>query len=132
MIDPVIFTIGKLSVHWYGVIIAIAVMIGAFLAERQIARRGGHSEFVWDLIIVVVPAGIIGARLWYVLNDMAGGSTYYTEDPARMFRVWEGGLHIYGAVLFGVLAAWWYAKRRNFDFLLLLDSLAPTLSLIHI
>lgn len=131
MIDPIIVSFelfGRtISIHWYGVIIAIAVMIGAFIAERQVARRGGNSEFVWDLIIVVVPAGIVGARLWYVVNDIAGGSTYYTEDPARMFRVWEGGLHIYGAVLFGALAAYWYAKRRNFDFRLLLDALAPTL-----
>jgi len=131
LIDPIIVSFelfGRtISIHWYGVIIAIAVMIGAFIAERQVTRRGGNSDFVWDLIIVVVPAGIVGARLWYVVNDIAGGSTYYTEDPARIFRVWEGGLHIYGAVLFGVVAAWWYAKRRNFDFRLLLDALAPTL-----
>ena len=55
MIDPIIVTFelfGRtFSIHWYGVIIAIAVMIGAFIAERQVARRGGNTEFVWDLII---------------------------------------------------------------------------------
>ncbi len=127
MINPVIFTIGNLSVHWYGVIIAIAVMVGTFLAEREIKQRGGHSDFIWDLIIWVVPAGIIGARLWYVVNDLAGGSPYFSDDPVRIFRVWEGGLHIYGAVLFGILTAWWYSNRRRFDFWMLLDSLAPVL-----
>ena len=131
MIDPIIVSFEifgrQVSIHWYGVIIAIAVMVGTFLAEREIKKRGGNSEFIWDLIIWVVPAGIIGARLWYVLNDIAGGGTYYTEDPARMFRITEGGLHIYGAVLFGILVAWWYANRRRFDFWMLLDSLAPVL-----
>ena len=127
MIDPVIFTIGNLSVHWYGVIIAIAVMVGTFLAEREIKKRGGNSDFIWDLILWVVFPGIIGARAWYVVNDLAGGSTYFSEDPVRIFKVWEGGLHIYGAVLFGILTAWWYANRRKFDFWMLLDSLAPVL-----
>ena len=131
MIDPVIVSFQlfgrEIAIHWYGVIIAIAVMIGTFMAEREIKHRGGNSDFIWDLIIWVVPAGIIGARAWYVLNDIAGGSTYYTDDPARMWRITEGGLHIYGAVLFGVLAAWWYARRRNFSMLMLLDAIAPTL-----
>jgi phosphatidylglycerol:prolipoprotein diacylglycerol transferase len=131
LIDPVIVTFElfgrELSIHWYGVIIAVAVMIGTLITEREIARRGGNSDFIWDLIIWVVPAGIVGARAWYVINDMAGGSTYYSDDPNRIFRITEGGLHIYGAILFGVLVAWWYARRRNFDFWMLLDSLAPTL-----
>lgn len=131
MIDPIIFSFelaGRtISIYWYGVIIAVSVMVGAFIAEREIARRGGQSDFIWDLILFVVPAGIIGARAWYVLNDIAGGGQYYLEDPARIFRINEGGLHIYGAVLFGILVAWWYARRQRFDFWLLLDSLAPPL-----
>jgi phosphatidylglycerol:prolipoprotein diacylglycerol transferase len=131
LIDPIIFSFelaGRtVSIYWYGVIIAVSVMLGAFIAEREIAKRGGHFEFIWDLIIWVVPAGILGARAWYVLNDIAGGGQYYLEDPARIFHISEGGLHIYGAVLFGILVAWWYARRKQFDFWLLLDSLAPPL-----
>lgn len=131
MIDPVIVSFElfgiQFAIHWYGVIIAISVMVGAFIAERQVLLRNGPENFVWDLLIWVVPAGIIGARLWYVVNDMAGGSQYFIEDPARILRVQEGGLHIYGAVLFGLLVAWWYARRRNFNFWMLLDAVAPTL-----
>lgn len=117
----------ELSIHWYGVIIAIAVMIGAWITERGIVNRGGSENFIWDLIIWVVPAGIIGARVWFVLNDIAGGSQYFVNNPGASFRVWEGGLHIYGAVLFGFLVAWWYAKRKNFSIWMLLDALAPAL-----
>ncbi|MCB2179713.1 prolipoprotein diacylglyceryl transferase [bacterium] len=131
MINPILVSFKlfgmELSIHWYGVIIAIAVMIGAWITEREITRRGGNPNFIWDLIIYVVPVGIIGARLWYVLNDMAGGSQYFINDPGAVFRVWEGGLHIYGAITFGVIVAWWYAKRENFSFWMLLDSLAPAL-----
>lgn len=131
MIDPVIVSFElfgiQFAIHWYGVIIAISVMVGAFIAERQVLLRNGPENFVWDLLIWVVPAGIVGARLWYVVNDMAGGSKYFIEDPARILRVQEGGLHIYGAVLFGLLVAWWYARRRKFNFWMLLDAVAPTL-----
>lgn len=131
MIDPVLVSFElfgiQFAIHWYGVIIAIAVMVGAFVAERQIQLRKGPASFVWDVLIWVVPAGIIGARLWYVLNDMAGGSNYFTEDPGRILRVQEGGLHIYGAVLGGLVVAWWYARRRKFSFWMLLDAVAPTL-----
>ncbi|MEJ2756873.1 MAG: prolipoprotein diacylglyceryl transferase [Anaerolineales bacterium] len=131
MIDPILVSFKlfgtELSIHWYGVIIAISVMIGAYITERGIVRRGGSENFIWDLIIWVVPAGIVGARLGYVLNDIGGGGTYFLDDPSAIFRVWEGGLHIYGAVGLGVVVAWWYAKRRNFSFWMLLDSLAPAL-----
>jgi phosphatidylglycerol:prolipoprotein diacylglycerol transferase len=131
LIDPVIVSFElfgtQFTIHWYGVIIAIAVMIGAFIAEKEVVRRGGQEFFVWDLIIWVVPAGIIGARLGYVLNDIAGGGQYFVEDPGRIFRITEGGLHIYGAVGLGLLVAWWYTRRRKFDMWILLDALAPTL-----
>jgi phosphatidylglycerol:prolipoprotein diacylglycerol transferase len=61
------------------------------------------------------------------LNDIAGGGQYFVEDPGRIFRITEGGLHIYGAVGLGLLVAWWYTRRRKFDMWILLDALAPTL-----
>jgi phosphatidylglycerol:prolipoprotein diacylglycerol transferase len=131
LIDPVIFSFelfGRtFSLYWYGLIIALSVMIGAIIAEREITRRSGPAGHIWDLLIWVVPSGIAGARLWYVLNDIAGGSTYYSDEPGRIFRIWEGGLHIYGAVLGGLIAAYYYTRRHNLDLWLLMDALAPTL-----
>lgn len=131
MIDPVLvdFEIFGLaiSIHWYGVIIGISVIIGSLIAEREIVKRGGREGYVWDLLVWVVLGGIIGARLWYVLNDIAGGSTYFLDDPGRMFKVWEGGLHIYGAIALGLVVAFSYTRRHPFDRWLLLDAMAPTL-----
>jgi phosphatidylglycerol:prolipoprotein diacylglycerol transferase len=65
--------------------------------------------------------------VWYVLNDIFGGGKIYLENPARIIRITDGGLHIFGAIALGALAAFLYARRNNVDMLLLLDSVAPAL-----
>ncbi len=131
MIDPVIFTLDlgriQLAFRWYGLLIAIGVMVSAWLTDREMARRGGKAEFVWDALIWVLPAGIIGARVWYVLNDIFGGGRTFLDEPGRILRITEGGLHIFGAVVFGLGAAYLYARRNKVDMLLILDSVAPAL-----
>ena len=131
MIDPVIFTINlgkfELAFRWYGLLIAIGVMVSAWITEKEIVRRGGKAEFVWDALIWVLPAGIIGARIWYVLNDIFGGGRTFLDNPGRIIRITEGGLHIFGAVVFGLGAAYIFARRHKVDILLLLDSVAPAL-----
>jgi phosphatidylglycerol:prolipoprotein diacylglycerol transferase len=131
MIDPVIFTIKlgdfQLAFRWYGVLIMIGVLVGAWVAEKELVRRGGNSDHIWDGLIWVLPAAIIGARVWYVLNDIVGGGRSYIDQPGRIFRITEGGLHIFGAIVFGVVAAYLYGKRHKVDLLLMLDSAAPAL-----
>jgi phosphatidylglycerol:prolipoprotein diacylglycerol transferase len=131
LIDPVIFTINlfgkQFPIYWYGVIIALAVVIGGYIAEREVARRGGNKDYIWDILIWIVPAGVIGARLGYVLNDIAGGSSYFLDDPMRIILTRDGGLHIYGAIALGLLVGIWYTKRNPFDMWMLLDAVAPVL-----
>jgi phosphatidylglycerol:prolipoprotein diacylglycerol transferase len=131
MIDPIIFSfdIGKLHLafRWYGVLIAIGVLIAAWVTEKEIVRRGGISDYVWDALLWVLPAAVIGARLWYVLNDILGGGRTFIDNPGRVIRITEGGLHIFGAILFGLGTAYLYAKRQKVDMLLILDSVAPAL-----
>lgn len=131
MIDPIIFSIEignfTLELHWYGVLIAIGVLVGGFIADAEIRRRGGKSDHIWDALIWVLPAAIVGARLWYVLNATFGGSTYYTDRLIRVLYITEGGLHIFGGILFGIIALYLYARTQKVDLLLLLDSVAPSL-----
>jgi phosphatidylglycerol:prolipoprotein diacylglycerol transferase len=131
MIDPVIFTIKignfALALRWYGLIIAFGVLVSAWLTEKEIMRRGGKPEFVWDALMWILPAGVIGARLWYVLNDIFGGGRAFLDDPGRILRITEGGLHIFGAIVFGFGAVYIFARRHKADLLLLLDSVAPAL-----
>jgi len=129
--DPIIFTLNlgkfQLAFRWYGLLIAIGVMVSTWLTDKEMTRRGGKAELVWDALIWVLPAGIIGARVWYVLNDIFGGGRTFIDNPGRIIRITEGGLHIFGAVIFGLGAAYLYARRNKVDVLLLLDSAAPAL-----
>jgi len=131
MIDPVLFSINlfglQLTLRWYGLILMTAVVLGAWLTARQVRKRGGNPEIVWDALLVVLLAGIVGARLWYVLNATLGGNRYFLENPLKIFAITEGGLHIFGAFLLGGLAAYIYARRKEVDIWLLLDSVAPAL-----
>ena len=73
----------------------------------------------------VLPAGIIGARLWYVVNDILGGHTYYIDNPVKIFYIWEGGLHFFGGLLFGAVALYFFLKQNGMDIWLFLDAIVP-------
>jgi phosphatidylglycerol:prolipoprotein diacylglycerol transferase len=131
MIDPIIFSfeLGNIEIafRWYGVLVVLGVLVGAWLTEKEITFRGAKSDWVWDGLLWVLPSAIIGARLWYVLNSILGGGRGYLDDPVSIFRITDGGLHIFGAFVFGGLAAYFFAKRKKVDIWLLMDSAAPAL-----
>lgn len=131
MIDPIIVSFEifgiNLAIHWYGLLAAVGVLVGGLITERQIINRGGKEGYLWDLLMWAIPAGIVGARLGYVINDIAGGSTYFLDDPKRILYITQGGLHIYGSIALGLLAAYLYTRRHPFDMALLLDAVAPGL-----
>jgi phosphatidylglycerol:prolipoprotein diacylglycerol transferase len=129
MIDPVIFSTQifgmTITLRWYGVIVMIGVIAGALIVERELKRRGENSDRIWDALLWVLPAGIIGARLWYVFNASLGGNSSYFEDPVSILRVWEGGLHIFGGFLFGAIALLVYLRMNHLDPWLFLDAAGP-------
>lgn len=129
MIDPIIFSIkiggGEFALRWYGVLVMTGVSVGAWFAGREVTKRGENGDAIWDLLIWLLPIGIIGARLWYVANATFGGNLFYVENPIKIFYVWEGGLHIYGGFVFGVAAMYFYLRQRKMDMWLFLDAIAP-------
>ena len=131
MIDPIIFTIRlggvEFAVRWYSVLVILSVVVGEWIAGREVRRRGERSDHLWDALVWAIPAGIVGARLWYVANDILGGGSRYFSNPARILRITEGGLHFYGAILFAGLAFYAYARRHKLDMRLILDSVGPSL-----
>ena len=127
--DPVIFSFKlfnwEVVLRWYGVLVMFGAVVGAWLAEREVRRRGQDGDIIWDAMVWILPAGIIGARLWYVLNSILGGNTYYIDNPGKIVQVWEGGLHFFGGLLFGALALYFFLKQNGMDFWLFLDAIAP-------
>jgi phosphatidylglycerol:prolipoprotein diacylglycerol transferase len=131
MIDPVIFSfklfVWTITLRWYGVLVMFGAVVGAWIAGKEIQRRGENGEAIWDAMVWVLPLGIIGARLWYVANNILGGSSYYLDNPAKILYVWEGGLHFFGGLLFGAIALYFFLKSNGMDFWLFLDSIAPAI-----
>src|SRR3972149_4372402 len=129
MIDPIIFSINLLGIpltlRWYGVLAMLGLLAGATIADREIKRRGGDSEKLWDALVWLAAAGGVGAPLGDLLNDIFRGGTHFFEQPIRALYITEGGMHIYGAVVAGLITAYFYCKKAAFDFRLLLDSAAP-------
>lgn len=133
MIDPIIFTINigsfSFSLYWYGVLVMLGVVAAAWMAASEFKKRGQAPDYVWDSLLWILPAGVIGSRIWYVVNTTLGGDMRYIQDPILILKIKEGGLHYFGALLFGAIAFFIYAKKRGLDFWLAMDSIAPGLLL---
>lgn len=133
MINPVIFSFNifglPITLRWYGVLVMFGAIAAAWWTERELRRRGENGEIVWDAMVWVLPIGIIGARLWYVVNNILGGSTYYLDAPIKIINIPEGGLHIFGGFLFGAITLYFFLRKNNLDPWLFLDSIAPAILL---
>lgn len=125
-IDPVAIEFGPISIRWYGLILTTAIMIAIWLAYREAPHRGLDPEFVPDLGLVLVPTGILGARLYEVFALQWG---YYSQHPNEILAVWQGGLAIHGAVLGASLAGGIYMWFRKQPFWPWADIVAPSLIL---
>jgi phosphatidylglycerol:prolipoprotein diacylglycerol transferase len=133
MIDPVIFSLHigtfTFALRWYGVLVMLGIAVSAWFAEREVKRHGEREQIIWDALIWLLPAGIIGARLWYVVNATFGGNSYYLDNPIQILNIPQGGLHIYGGLLLGGLVMFFFARHHKIDIWLFLDSIAPTVLL---
>ncbi|OTA40204.1 MAG: hypothetical protein A6D92_21665, partial [Symbiobacterium thermophilum] len=112
-VDPVAIRIGPLSIRWYGIIIVSAIAVAMWLSGRFARDRGLDPEFVPDFGMVLVPAGILGARFYEVFILQW---PYYSQNPEKILKIWEGGLAIHGAVLGGAIAAAIYLPARRQPF----------------
>ena len=89
-------------------------------------RVGGDFDQVLDIAIVSVLAGIVGARLYHIITTP---ERFFGPDgdPMEMIRIWNGGLGIWGGILFGALAAWGWCRHKHYPMALLADAVAPAL-----
>jgi phosphatidylglycerol:prolipoprotein diacylglycerol transferase len=105
----------------------IGVVVGSLIVERELRRRGDNGDRIWDALIWVLPAGILGARLWYVINATIGGNNYYVQNPIQIINIPQGGLHIFGGFLIGGFALLYYLRQNKLDPWLFLDSAGPAM-----
>ena len=124
-IDRVAIHIGTIPIYWYGIIIGMGVFIGLWLAMRESERRGLDKDLFIDLLIYAVPISIISARIYYVIFQWS----YYKENLSDIYKIWNGGIAIHGALIGAVITAIVFARSRNISFWKIADIAAPSLIL---
>ncbi len=125
MLDPVAFTLGPLTVYWYGLIISLAILIGMMWAIYEGKKRGIDPDTFVDMLIIIIPVAILCARLYYVIFSWSS----YAGHPVDAFKIWEGGLAIHGALIGGVMTAYLLTRKQKVPFWLLADVVAPSIML---
>lgn len=124
-----------LYLRFYGIILMTGAVAAAYLATREVRRRGKDPELVWDGLIWVLIGGIIGARIWHILTPppsmIAQGITtyFYLTHPLDAIAIWHGGLGIYGGVIGGAIALYFFTRSRKLNFLEWGDIAAPAVAL---
>lgn len=124
---PILFKIGPLTIHTYGVLVATGFLLGIALAVGQARKEGIPSDKILDLGFYVLLAAIIGSRLFFVVIN-AG---YYLKNPIEILKIWEGGLVFYGGILFAVPVAIWYIKKNGLGIWSTGDIFAPSIAIGH-
>lgn len=106
---PSSFTLFGHTFYWYGAIIALGFILALLYCSHRAKDVGLTSDDLFDFFLWLVPVAILGARAYYVLFRLSD----YAAHPADVFKVWEGGLAIYGGILAGVLLAFFWCRRRR-------------------
>lgn len=123
-LNPIAFAIGDfLTVRWYGIILGLGALAGLFLAVQEGKRFGIKSDFFLDLLLIGVPSAIIGARAYYVAFSWDS----YKHNLIDIFKIWEGGIAIYGALIGAMIGAFFYVRAKGYRFWRIADICAPGL-----
>lgn len=123
LLDPIAFSLGPITVRWYGIILGSAALIGLWLAVMEGKRFRIPPDFFMDLLLIGVPSAIIGARIYYVAFKWDA----YKNDLLEIFKIWNGGIAIYGALIGAIIAGYIYIRRKGYDFWRIADICAPSL-----
>ncbi|MDF1480392.1 prolipoprotein diacylglyceryl transferase [Leifsonia sp. H3M29-4] len=116
--------LGPFRLHFYAVFILAGIVLAVLLTGRRIRAGGYQGGEAIDIALWAVPFGIVGARLYHVVTH-PGDYFYPGADLLKVLYVWEGGIAIFGAVVFGLVGVWIGARRTKIPFLVFLDALAP-------
>jgi phosphatidylglycerol---prolipoprotein diacylglyceryl transferase len=121
-----VWHIGAFPLRAYALCIIAGIIVAMIIATRRWQARGGTADSMEMMVVVGVPFGIVGARLYHVITDY---QLYFGpgRQPLNALKIWEGGLGVWGAIAFGVLGGYLVARRRRIAFPAVLDAIAPAI-----
>ena len=115
--NPVAFQIGGITMHWYGLLIGIGIVLAVYTCIKIGKKQGFTAEFITDALLLGLPLSIIGTRLYFILFNLE----HYLFGPGRIWAIHEGGLAIHGGIITAALFGWWYLKKKKVPVLPFLD-----------
>ena len=124
-LNKIAITIGNISIHWYAILIVLAIAMALFLLYIRRKKSEIKFEDIVDLMLYLIPISIISARIYYCLFS----GDYYFKNTLEILNIRNGGLAIYGGIIGGATTCWVFCKKRKINLLQLLDMLAPYLAL---
>ncbi|MBI5788121.1 MAG: prolipoprotein diacylglyceryl transferase [Candidatus Schekmanbacteria bacterium] len=123
---PVLISLGFIKIHTYGLLIAMAFLLGFWLMAKQGQKEGiGNTQIIYDLGFYILLGAIVGSRLLYVAIEYRR----YLDEPFKIFYIWEGGLVFYGGLIGALILGGWYVKKQHLSFWQMADLAAPSLAL---
>lgn len=125
--DPVLIQIGPFVIRYYGLMYVLGTLAGIYLLRRESRRLNLplSEDSQVNLVLLVVFAGILGGRIYYVIFNW----DYYSRNPAEIPALWHGGLAIHGGLIAGVLAGLWFVRKHGLAFLQMADTCVPMVAL---
>lgn len=125
--DPILIQFGPVAIRYYGLMYFIAAMVGGWLLGKEVRRKGIplSVDDSWNLIMYALLAGILGARIYYVVFNWS----YYGRNLSEIPAIWHGGLAIHGGLIGGVLIGLWFVRRHRVSFRAVADAGAPSIIL---
>lgn len=120
-----VWNLGPLPLRAYAICIIIGILLAMRIGSKRFIALGGNLEDVGNVAVYAVPAGVIGGRIYHVITD---NQIYFGPDGkgwAAAFRIWDGGLGIWGAIALGYLASLYACKKYKINFPNFADALAP-------
>jgi len=123
--NPIAFTVFGIDIMWYGILVAAAMIVAVIILYKRAPIHKLSSEKTLDFVLICIPIGVIGARLYYVIFNWA----YYSGDMFKIFNIRAGGLAIHGGLILGFLTAILLCRLWDIKALNLLDLAAPSIAI---
>ncbi len=120
-INPVAFSLGPITVRWYGLLIATAMLIAAVGGCKMMRKAGINEDDFLTIFMVTIVAAILGARIYYVIFELP----YYIQHPDEIIAIWHGGLAVHGGLLAGVASIYLGCRHYKISFWQFTDIMAP-------
>jgi phosphatidylglycerol:prolipoprotein diacylglycerol transferase len=121
-ISPIAFHIGAKPIYWYAIIILTGFLLAVLFVTRGSEKRGVSPDSIWDIAVIGLVAGIIGARIYYILFALDEFDSF-----ADMFKIWNGGLAIYGGIIGAFISTTIYCRIKKLNTLNVFDVCCPGL-----